>query len=89
MPVLLGRIDFDLLTDIAWSLDNDNIGGPAFGSDPVGVGATSFIETPGNNRDRIDNDGDGETMSPEIDESIIFNEILGNSIDDNNNGLID
>ena len=83
------RIDFDLLTDIAWSLDNDNIGGPAFGSDPVGVGATSFIETPGNNRDRIDNDGDGETMSPEIDESIIFNEILGNSIDDNNNGLID
>ena len=83
------RIDFDLLTDIAWSLDNDNVGGPAFGSDPVGVGATSFIETPGNNRDRIDNDGDGETMSPEIDESIIFNEILGNSIDDNNNGLID
>ena len=60
--------DFDLTTDIAWSLDSDGIGGPAFGSDLVGVAATSFIETPGNNKDRIDNDGDGETMGPIISE---------------------
>ena len=81
--------DFDLTTDIAWSLDSDGIGGPAFGSDLVGVAATSFIETPGNNKDRIDNDGDGETMGPIIGEAMIVNEILGNSIDDNNNGLVD
>ena len=43
--------DFDLINDVAWSLDSDGIGGPAFGSDPVGVAATSFIETPGNNKD--------------------------------------
>ena len=36
-------IDFDLLTDIAWSLDDDNIGGPAFGTDPVGVGAPLLL----------------------------------------------
>ena len=82
-------IDFDLLTDIAWSLDDDNIGGPAFGTDPVGVGATSFIETPGNDKDRIDNDSDGETGGPIIQESMIVGEILGNSIDDNGNGLVD
>ena len=81
--------DFDLINDIAWSLDNDGIGGPAFGTDLVGVGATSFIETPGNDRDRIDNDGDGEMGSPVIQESMIVGEILGNSIDDNGNGLVD
>ena len=82
-------IDFDLVTDIAWSLDDDNIGGPAFGTDPVGVGATSFIETPGNDKDRIDNDSDGETGGPIILESMIVGEILGNGIDDNGNALID
>ena len=40
--------DFDLINDVAWSLDGDGVGGPAFGTDPVGVAATSFIETPGN-----------------------------------------
>ena len=82
-------IDFDLVTDIAWSLDDDNIGGPAFGTDPVGVGATSFIETPGNDKDRIDNDSDGETGGPIIQESMIVGEILGNGIDDNGNALVD
>ena len=81
--------DFDLINDIAWSLDDDNIGGPAFGTDPVGVVATSFIETPGNDKDRIDNDSDGETGGPIIQESMIVGEILGNSIDDNGNGLVD
>ena len=46
--------DFDLIYDVAWSLDSDGIGNSAFGTDPVGVVATSFIETPGNNVDRID-----------------------------------
>ena len=63
--------DFDLINDVAWSLDTDGIGGPAFGTDPVGVAATSFIETPGNNTDRIDNDADGETGGPIIQESMI------------------
>ena len=81
--------DFDLINDVAWSLDGDGVGGPAFSTDPVGVAATSFIETPGNNRDRIDNDGDGELGGPVIQESMIVNEELGNSLDDNGNGLID
>ena len=65
------------------------MGGSAFGTDPVGVVATSFIETPGNNRDRIDNDSDGEYGGPIIQESMIVGEILGNGIDDNDNGLVD
>jgi len=81
--------DFDLINDVAWSLDSDGIGGPAFGTDPVGVAATSFIETPGNNTDRIDNDADGETGGPIIQESMIAGEDLGNSVDDNGNGLVD
>ena len=81
--------DFDLINDVAWSLDGDGIGGPAFGTDPVGVAATSFIETPGNNTDRIDNDGDGESGGPVLQEFMIANEELGNSLDDNGNGLID
>jgi hypothetical protein len=81
--------DFDLLYDVAWSMDSDGIGNAAFGSDPVGVAATSFIETPGNNTDRIDNDGDGEDNGPIISEFFIIDEILGNAIDDNGNGLVD
>ena len=81
--------DFDLIYDVAWSMDSDGIGNSAFGSDPVGVAATSFIETPGNNIDRIDNDGDGEDHGPIITEEFIVDEILGNAIDDNGNGLID
>ena len=81
--------DFDLLYDVAWSMDGDGIGNLAFGGDPVGVAATSFIETPGNNIDRIDNDGDGEINGPIITEDMISGEELGNAIDDNGNGLID
>ncbi|HJL74077.1 MAG TPA: hypothetical protein QGF17_01975 [Candidatus Marinimicrobia bacterium] len=81
--------DFDLLYDVAWSMDSDGIGNSAFGTDPVGVAATSFIETPGNNIDRIDNDGDGEDNGPIIFENMIENEILGNAKDDNGNGLVD
>ncbi len=81
--------DFDLIYDVAWSMDSDGIGNAAFGTDPVGVAATSFIETPGNNTDRIDNDGDGEKNGPIILETMIENEIMGNAIDDNYNGLVD
>ena len=81
--------DFDLLYDVAWSMDSDGIGNAAFGTDQVGVAATSFIETPGNNTDRIDNDGDGEDNGPIISEFFIIDEILGNAIDDNGNGLVD
>jgi len=81
--------DFDLIYDVAWSMDSDGVGNSAFGSDLVGVAATSFIETPGNNIDRIDNDGDGEDNGPIITEGFIMEELLGNAIDDNGNGLID
>ncbi len=81
--------DFDLLYDIAWSMDGDGIGNTAFGSDPVGVAATSYLETPGNNIDRIDNDGDGEEGSAIVPEEWTLTEDRTNGIDDNFNGLID
>jgi len=80
--------DFDLVYDIAWSKDADGLGNSAFGTDPVGVAATAFLETPGNSSDRIDNDGDGETNSPVISFEMIEGE-LHNRKDDNGNGLVD
>ncbi|MFH1195436.1 MAG: hypothetical protein V1720_06965 [bacterium] len=50
----------DLQTDIAFLTDADRIGVEAFGSDPVGVAAVKYIETPGNQVDGIDNDGDAD-----------------------------
>lgn len=82
-------IDFDLIYDIAWSMDADGIGNTAFGSDRVGVAATAYLETPGNNIDRIDNDGDGEIGGPKINEDFLIGEDESNAIDDNHNGLID
>ncbi|MFZ5519018.1 MAG: hypothetical protein ACOY90_20465 [Candidatus Zhuqueibacterota bacterium] len=82
--------DFDLLNDVAWCTDSPpNQGNTAFGDDPVGVAATSFLETPGNAIDGIDNDGDGEENSPIVTETMIFDEDATNQIDDNQNGLID
>lgn len=81
--------DFDLINDLAWCTDTNNRGNPAFGDDPVGVAAISFLETPGNSNDGIDNDGDGEDNSPIISELMILDEDPTNLIDDNGNGLID
>lgn len=91
---------FDLLEDVAWMTDADGIGNQNFGADRVGVAAISFLETPGNATDRIDNDGDGSTAdncdpaigecnSPVIPESFLIGEDELNGIDDNGNGLID
>jgi len=80
---------FSLATDVAWSTDADNIGDRFFGSDPVGVVATSFLETPGNSTDGIDNDLDGEPNGPVITTQIIAGEQPDNLKDDNGNGLID
>ncbi len=50
---------FDLLQDIAFSLDNDGVSiNVAFQGACVGAAATLYLETPGNAVDRIDNDGD-------------------------------
>jgi len=51
---------FDQVNDVAWSKDGDGIGNDAFGDEPVGVAATTFLETPGNAVDGIDNDGDAD-----------------------------
>ncbi len=81
--------DFDLQYNIAWCKDSDGIGNvEAFGSDPVGVAAVSYLETPGNSKDRIDNDGDGESNSPKVTAAMLINE-EHNRIDDNGNGLVD
>ena len=80
--------DFDILGRFLWSRDNDNRA-PDFGSDPVGAVALSFLETPGNSHDRIDNDGDGEINGPKVTEDMLQGEVPTNGVDDNNNGLID
>ncbi len=80
--------DFDLLQDILWARDNDNRA-PEFGNDPVGIVAVSFLETPGNALDRIDNDGDSPEMGPKVSEEMLAGETPDNLIDDNGNGLID
>ena len=92
--------EFDLLNDIAWSRNADNRSpDPAFGSDPVGIVAGAFLETPGNAVDRIDNDGDGETGGPKVTEEMLVGESdptisrtdprRYDGIDNNGNGLID
>ena len=50
----------DLQTDVAFLTDVDRIGTEAFGTDPVGVAAIKYLETPGNQVDGIDNDGDAD-----------------------------
>lgn len=80
--------EFDLLNAIAWSRDSDNKA-PLFGSDPVGIVAVTYLETPGNAVDRIDNDGDSPEQGPIVPKEFLDGEIPDNGIDDNGNGLID
>ena len=80
--------DFDILGRFLWSRDADNRA-PTFGTDPVGAVAVTFLETPGNSIDRIDNDGDGESGGPLVTQDMLAGEIPDNGIDDNGNGLID
>lgn len=80
---------YNLREEIAWSTDSDLIGNPSFKSDPVGVVATTFLETPGNPLDNMDNDFDGEAGSPKVTAEMISGEDPANGIDDNENSLID
>ncbi len=87
---------YDLVNDVGWSTDADGIGNPDFGSKPVGVVATSYLETPGNAVDNIDNDNDAEDLSPVVqggppldNSNWLIGEFPDNGIDDNGNGLID
>jgi len=50
----------DLTTAITFLTSADRKGSSAFGTDPVGVAAVKYIETPGNSVDGIDNDGDSD-----------------------------
>jgi len=84
----LNIADFDILNRFLWSRETTNTSS-AFGSDPVGVVALTFLETPGNSVDRIDNDGDGEVGGPKVTADMLVGEIPDNGIDDNGNGLID
>jgi len=84
--------DFDLILDVAFSLDADGISSnPAFQGAFVGAAATLYLETPGNAVDHIDNDGDSpdSASGPKVTVEMIQGEISGNQIDDNGNGLID
>jgi hypothetical protein len=55
----------DLQSDIAYLTDSDRSGTVAFGTDQVGVAAIKYLETPGNQVDGIDNDGDAD-LYPEL-----------------------
>jgi hypothetical protein len=79
---------FDLRNFVAWSTDIGN-GGAPFAGTKVGVAATSYLETPGNSIDRIDNDGDGETGGPIMDSTYLIGELPYDGIDNNNNGIVD
>lgn len=50
----------DLQSDVAFLTDADRVGTNPFGGDPVGVAAIKYLETPGNEVDGIDNDGDAD-----------------------------
>jgi hypothetical protein len=89
---------FDLIQDIAFSLDSDGISSnPAFVGECVGAAATLYLETPGNAEDRIDNDGDSPEfdLGPRVTSEMLGGsgpfppEISGTQIDENRNGLID
>ena len=87
--------DFDLIRDVAFSLDNDGISSnPFFQNACVGAAATLYLETPGNAVDRIDNDGDSPENplaggGPAVTLQMLQGEIRGDGIDNNHNGLID
>ena len=87
--------DFDLRNAIAYSLDKDGVSSnPAYAGVFVGAVATSFLETPGNSVDRIDNDGDSPENpqtgnGPPVTYAMTVGEISGDGIDNNGNGLID
>lgn len=89
---------FDLGQSTVFMTDNDARGTAPFGNSVVGVAGITFIETPGNNRDRIDNDYPAfinqscdviECTSPIVTAELLVGEIPGNGIDDNFNGLVD
>lgn len=50
------RASYDLENDLVYSWDNDNIGGSDW---PAGYMGISYLESPDNPNDGIDNDGDG------------------------------
>ena len=55
----------DLQTNIAFITDHDRIGTDPWAGASVGLGSIKFIETPGNQFDGIDNDGDAD-LHPEL-----------------------
>jgi hypothetical protein len=87
--------EYDILNAIAFSRTRTNTSAE-FGNDPVGIVGVTFLETPGNAKDRIDNDGDCPESGPIVTAEMLkagapgtVDEIADNGIDDNGNGLID
>jgi len=62
----------DLQTNIAFITDHDRVGTDPWAGGVVGLGAIKYIETPGNQFDGLDNDGDAD-LNPEILASITGN----------------
>jgi hypothetical protein len=88
--------DFSLADAVAYSLDKDGVSSnPFYQGVFVGAAATSYLETPGNAVDRIDNDRDspeGPTKGgsgPVVTAAMMVGEVPDDGIDNNGNGLID
>ncbi|MCA0446405.1 MAG: hypothetical protein LCH54_09265 [Bacteroidetes bacterium] len=79
---------YDKRNNIAWATDRDGFNG-GDQKKPLGLVGIAFLETPGNNKDRIDNDADGEKDSPIITLEMLVDEDPADGIDNNGNGLID
>ncbi len=62
----------DLQTNIAFITDHDRVGTDPWAGGLVGLGAIKFIETPGNQFDGLDNDGDAD-LHPDLLSSIAGN----------------
>ena len=80
--------EYDLIEAIGFSRTRSNRS-PDFGNDPVGMVGVTFLETPGNAKNRIDDDGDSPEDGPIVSTEMLDGEIADNGIDDNGNGLID
>jgi len=78
---------FDLDDDITYSWDTNGTGEGGWG--PTGYCGYAFLESPGNPFNGIDDDGDGESGSPNVTSNMLIGEIPDNGLDDNRNGLID
>lgn len=63
---------YDRTENIAWTYDSDNTGASDWGPEGTGLFGCTFLESPGNPYDGIDNDNDGADGTGEIISTAMF-----------------